>query len=215
MTRTESMLSRAIAKRISSFVFGTILTYSCVPIMNANAGFNPLQSTEQNLIDDVAALRLPINELLSDLTPNDQPNPIGVFSVQTLLKGGLDDSNVVLTYSSVYIKPLLSLMEKTATTVKLESEDDNKRFSLLPKLMLGHIIELDQAIKSQKASEQEKEVEEVVETLNEFLSLASKKYKVDVFKPVKPLTDAQLFGPLGCEFYGKVRVPGSNACVVK
>ena len=183
--------------------------------MNANAGFNPLQSTEQNLVDDVAALRLPINQLLSDLTPVNQPNPVGVFSVQTLLKGGPDDSNVVLTYSSVYIKPLLSLMEKTAATVKFENEEDSKRFNLLPKLMQGHILELDQAIKSQKGSEQQKEVDEVVETLNEFLSLASKKYKVAEFQPVKPLTDAQLFGPLGCEFYGKVRVPGSNACTIK
>ena len=62
------------------------------------------------------------------------------------------------------------------------------------------------------AKEQAKEVDEVRETLAEFLKLAGTKYEVAPFKPIRPLTDKELFGPLGCEFWGKKRIPGSNAC---
>ena len=56
-------------------------------------------------------------------------------------------------------------------------------------------------------------IKQVQETLDEFLKVASAKYKVKPFLPTRPLTDKELFGPLGCEFYGKQRVIGSNACI--
>ena len=58
-------------------------------------------------------------------------------------------------------------------------------------------------------------VEEVFETLNEFLDLASKKYEVQRYVDVKQISDKDLYGPLGCEFWGKDRAEGSNACVEK
>jgi len=103
-------------------------------------------------------------------------------------------------------------MEKLAPQLKLTDEEAQKRVEILPQLMKGHILELNQAIQEMKASSQSKEVEEVQETLAEFLKLASNQYEVKPYTPVRPLTDAELYGPLGCEFWGKKRVPGSNAC---
>jgi len=125
----------------------------------------------------------------------------------------VEDSNVVKTYEEVYIKPLQNAMEKSVNVIKLNNDEQQKRLEILPQLMKGHILELDQAITSLSAKEQEKEVEEIVETLNEYLNLVKNQYNVVVYQPVKALSDAALFGPLGCEFYGKKRVPGSNACI--
>lgn len=96
--------------------------------------------------------------------------------------------------------------------LKLDSTVDNDRLLVLPLLMKGHTIELTQAIEAQKADAQAREVEEVQETLAEFLKLASTKYNVEPFRPTRSLTDAELFGPLGCEFWGKKRMQGSNTC---
>ncbi len=103
-------------------------------------------------------------------------------------------------------------MEKSLNIIKLKNDEQQKRLEILPQLMKGHILELDQAITSLSAKEQEKEVEEIVETLNEYLNLVKNQYEVEMFQPVKAISDKDLFGPLGCEFYGKQRVPGSNAC---
>lgn len=103
-------------------------------------------------------------------------------------------------------------MEKLAPVLKLKDEEAQKRVEILPQLMKGHILELNQAIQEMKATSQAKEVEEVQETLAEFLKLASLSYEVKPYTPIRPLTDAELYGPLGCEFWGKKRVPGSNAC---
>jgi hypothetical protein len=140
-----------------------------------------------------------------------QPNAIGVFAVTQLLKGGKEDSDVVANYMSNYIKPCQMKMEKIAAKMALEGESQ-KRLEILPQLMKGHIIELTLAIKSEKAEEQAKEVEEVQETLAEFLKLASDKYKVVPYAPARPLTDKDYMGPLGCEFWGKKRIEGSNKC---
>ena len=89
--------------------------------------------------------------------------------------------------------------------------------------MQGHLLELSQAIAAQDAAQQEREVAEVQETLEEFLSLAARDGRLSV--PAAPAgsssaggseaarRDAELFGPFGCGFYGKTRVPGSNACI--
>ena len=105
-------------------------------------------------------------------------------------------------------------MEKSVSIIKLSDDEQQKRLQILPQLMKGHILELDQAIASLSAKEQEKEVEEIVETLIEYLNLVKNQYEVVMYQPVKALSDNALFGPLGCEFYGKVRVPGSNGCMV-
>ena len=116
----------------------------------------------------------------------------------------------------IYQKPLQKNMEKlTPKLNKITDSSSIERLNLLPKLMLGHILELTQAIDSQVAKDQLKELEEVQETLAEFLKISSDKYDVKPYIPSRPLTDAELFGPLGCEFWGKKRVPGSNACAPK
>jgi hypothetical protein len=132
-----------------------------------------------------------------------------------VLKDTKEDSEVVLNYLETYIKPLQVKMEKIAGKLQLSSEEDQKRAQTLPLLMKGHILELSQAIKEQKSAFEAREVEEVQETMAEFLKLSSSKYKVDPYTPTRPLSDAELFGPLGCEFWGKVRAQGSNACVDK
>jgi hypothetical protein len=111
------------------------------------------------------------------------------------------------------IKPCQQKMSNLAPSLRL-GEEAQTRLELLPQLMKGHIIELTQAIKEMKAESQAREVEEVQETLAEFLKLASTKYNVAPYRPTRPLSDAELYGPLGCEFWGKKRVPGSNACYV-
>lgn len=183
----------------------------------AHAGFALFQSAEQNKLDEISSFQKPVDELLSSLRPTMQPNPIGVFSETQLLKGGYEDSNVVLNYKSLYLEPLQVKMEefvKLIISKDFGDEESKNRLKSLPLLMKGHLLELDQAIKSQKASEQAKEVEEVQETLAEFLKLCSlNKFSVTPYVPTRPLTDKELFGPLGCEFWGKQRVPGSNACV--
>jgi hypothetical protein len=103
-------------------------------------------------------------------------------------------------------------MEKLVPKLKLDNSENLDRIKVLPALMKGHIFELTQAIDEMKSSSQLKEVEEVQETLAEFLKIASITYKVTPYIPIRPLNDAELFGPLGCEFWGKKRVPGSNAC---
>lgn len=133
----------------------------------------------------------------------------------TLQYTGVEDSNVVKTYEEVHIKPLQNAMEKSLNVIKLKNDEQQKRLEILPQLMKGHILELDQAIASLSAKEQEKEVEEIVETLNEYLNLVKNQYEVEMFQPAKAISDKDLFGPLGCGFYGKQRVPGSNACVEK
>ena len=104
-------------------------------------------------------------------------------------------------------------MEDLAPKIKLDDSTTQERLKVLPALMKGHILELTQAIESMSGPDQLKESEEVQETLAEFLKLISSKYTVKPFLPSRPLTDAELFGPLSCEFWGKTRVPGSNACV--
>jgi len=103
-------------------------------------------------------------------------------------------------------------MEKVAANLKLPSEEDQKKIEVLPLLMKGHIAELTQAIQSMQAPAQEREVAEVQETLADFLKLAATKYVITPYVAPRPLSDAELFGPLGCEFWGKKRIEGSNAC---
>lgn len=178
----------------------------------ARAGF--FTSAEQDQVTELNKLQKPIAELLDQLRPADIPNAIGVYSKTQVLRGGKEDSDVVRNYLSVYITPCQQKLQEVAAKLKLEGEAQTKVESL-PLLMKGHMLELAQAIDSGKADAQAREVEEVQETLADFLKLASSKYSVEPYTPPRPLTDAELFGPLGCEFWGKERVPGSNQCQAK
>ena len=198
-----------LKKKGKYLILGSILSLVGSQL-KANAGFFSTQ--EQDQIDEISKFQKPIAELLDQLRPTNTPNAIGVYSMSQMLKGGKEDSDVVLSYLEFYIKPCQRVMESVAGRLKLSSEEDQKKIELQPFLMKGHIAELTQAIQSMKAVDQEREVKEVFDTLADFLKLASTKYTVQPYIPSRPLTDAELFGPLGCQFWGKKRVEGSNAC---
>eukprot|EP01031_Cornospumella_fuschlensis_P023229 gene23229-28215_t len=186
-------------------------------------------SSEQKEVNEINAYEKPVTELYEELTPRMQPNSIGIFMKMQTLKGGKDDSDVVQVYMDNYLKPMQKKMALNSQHVKLAKEDDQKRLELLPQLMQGHLLELQQAIQSQNAVDQRKEVEEVLETLTEYLGLVKLGgYEVQEYvqpgaglsggmgESGKPLAnDKELFGPLSCEWWGKVRVEGSNACTEK
>ena len=172
-------------------------------------------SDVQNKVDQIAAFQRPINDLLDQLKPVSSPNAIGIYSNTQILRGGKEDANVVLTYLSTYIQPLQQQMATLAPLLSLPSAEAQEKAEVKPLLMKGHIAELNQAINEMNFLSQAKEITEVQETLAEFLKLAALKYEVTPFVPTRPLTDAELFGPLGCEFWGKKRAEGSNACIEK
>lgn len=78
--------------------------------LNSYAGF--FSSKEQDSIDEISKYQKPISELLDQLRPTMVPNAVGVFSVQQILRGGKEDSDVVLTYLSTYISPLQKKMSE-------------------------------------------------------------------------------------------------------
>lgn len=177
---------------------------------SARAGL--FTSEEQDQIERIGSFQRPIFELLDQLRPSVVPNTVGVYAQTQVLKGGKEDSDVVLNYLETYIKPCQSKMLEAAPKLKLVNAADQTRIELLPQLMMGHILELNQAIKDMKADSQAREVEEVTETLAEYLKLASSKYVVNVYVAPRALTEKEYLGPLGCEFWGKKRIEGSNAC---
>eukprot|EP01038_Epipyxis_sp_PR26KG_P004457 gene4457-6303_t len=170
-------------------------------------------STEQNAVNDVSSFQKPIAELLDQLKPSYIPNPIGVYSQTQVLKSTKEDADVVLVYLETYIKPCQKKMEEGVKLISPKLDPSvQERFQLLPLLMKGHIAELNQAINEIKVESEGKEVQEVQETLAEYLKIASSKFDVVPYAPPRPLSDSELFGPLGCQFWGKTRVEGSNAC---
>ena len=204
---SSSQSSKNVAKSVSAAAaLISVFAFS----RSANAGL--FQSAEQDDVDSISAYQKPVFELLEQLRPSVVPNTVGVYAKTQVLKGGKEDSDVVLNYMETYIKPCQSKMLAVAKKLKLPNPADQTRLELLPLLMLGHVLELTQAIKEMKADNQGKEVAEVSETLGEFLVLASSAYKVDKFIPPRMLTDKEYLGPFGCEFWGKKRVEGSNAC---
>jgi hypothetical protein len=176
----------------------------------ANAGL--FSSAEQDGIDAISSYQKIVAELLDQLKPVEIPNAVGVYAPTQVLKGGKEDSAVVATYMYTHFMPLQAKMAELAPKLKL-SEDTQKRVEVLPGLMKGHLLELKQAIAEMTATSQAREVEEIQETLAEFLKLASSKYNVTPFVPSRPLKESELFGPFSCEFWGRTRLPGSNTCV--
>jgi len=208
------MVDMSGVKRKLNAAILAVLVSGSVSVQPSAAGIPFFTSTEQSAVDDISSYQRPTAELLDSLKPTMQPNPIGVYQETQLLKGGLEDSLVVKNYKESYFVPLLRKLSSAAPTLKLDAADQT-RLEVLPKLLQGHLIELDEAIKEQKAESQSREVQEIQETLAEFLKLSSSKYVVEPYIPTRPLSDKELFGPLGCEFWGKTRVPGSNACMDK
>lgn len=198
---TSSMeSSRSYSKQISSAaaLLLPILAFST----SAKAGL--FMSDEQEAINSLAIFQKPVYDLLEQLRAGKNQ----------VLKGGVEDSNVVQQNVNIYIVPLQAKMAEVAPKLKLTDAASQTRIELLPLLMKGHILELTQAIKEGKAPSQFKEVEEVSETLAEYLKLASSKYTVTAFIAPRPFTDAEFFGPFGCEYWGKKRVEGTNKCEV-
>jgi hypothetical protein len=185
----------------------SVLTFS----RGAKAGL--FQSDEQDAVDKINYYQKPVFELLSQLSPNVIPNAVGVFAKTQVLKDGKEDADVVLNYMSTYIVPCQTKMLEVAPKLKLKDPVAQTRLELLPLLMKGHILELTQAISSMKAENQAKEVKEVSETLAEYLLLASTQYKVVPYIAPGILTDKEYLGPFGCEFWGKKRIEGTNACM--
>lgn len=199
--------SRGVAKTVSA---ATALFSVFAFSRSANAGL--FQSDEQDAIDNLSSYQKPVFELLDQLRPSVIPNTVGVYAQTQVLKGGKEDSDVVLNYLETYIKPCQAKMAEVASKLKLANPTDQTRIELLPLLMKGHILELGQAIKTMKSEDQAKEVAEVSETLAEYLILSSSKYKVERFIPPRMLSDKEYLGPFGCEFWGKKRIEGSNYC---
>lgn len=204
--------SLEVERESKATAIGGIVAAGLVLGSKRAVAFDFFPSKEQEGVNAVSSFQKPVYEVLNQLRPYDTPNALGIYSKQQILKGGQDDSNVVLLYLINYITPLQQKMEEVAKGLSLEGSSQ-ERIELLPKLMLGHTLELKAAIKSLKSEEQLKEVEEVWETLQEFLKLASTKYKVTQYVDIKQISDADLYGPFGCGFYGKKRAEGSNACV--
>lgn len=63
---------------------------------SARAGL--FTSEEQDQIERIASFQRPIFELLDQLRPSVVPNAVGVYAQTQILKGGKEDSDVVLNY---------------------------------------------------------------------------------------------------------------------
>lgn len=205
----NKVTKKAFTTAAVTFMIGNLLGGIPQSAQAAPGGWFP--SSEQKAVNEISTYQRPIYDILEQLTPSMIPNTVGVYSNTQLLKGGKEDADVVANYMENFIKPCQQEMEKLAVKLPLSAEDKEKA-TTYAQLMKGHILELQQAIKSQKTEEQRKEVQEVQETLADYLKLISVKYEVEPYMPPRPVTDKELFGPLGCEFWGKKRVPGSNAC---
>lgn len=154
-------------------------------------------------LDDVARARQKVEEVLS-----------GLKSKQ--LKGGKDDSATVVRYMDAHYKPLQEKMVTLAPKMKVGDEEKQKRLETLPLLLKGHLFELAAAARTGVAAEQLQEMEEVAESVDEFLALAreSGRYQVrDYLGPAPEFDVKREYGPFACEFWGKVRLPESNVCV--
>ena len=112
----QSSLEKAGEVSKMTGVIGALVTTNSA---RANAiSFFP--SDAQKGIDSVAAFQKPVYELLNMLKPSMVPNAVGVYSMQQQLKGGKDDSDVVLLYNINYIIPLQKKMDEVAGKLKLD-----------------------------------------------------------------------------------------------
>ena len=181
----------------------TILVSSL--IKSPSNAFDLFPSKEQVSINNIADYRKIVDELVFMLTPNQQANAVGTYASVQLLKDSKEDCDVVATYLNTKFKPLQIKMKDIASKLNLPDEKQT-RIELLPNLMLGHTLELSQAIKSKSSKEELKEVLEIKQTLEEFLVLASTKYNVNDLK----LDGAPLPLPLYVKGKGFLKIDEKN-----
>lgn len=168
---------------------------------NALFGFGENKSKEQLAVEALAGYRAPVADVIRQLKAQE-------------LRGGRDDSAVVTNYAKKYFEPLQADMAQLAKGLKL-AEEDQKKAETQPLLMKGHLLELAQACAAGDAKEQLEEMEEVQETLDDFLKLAATKYTVPEMLLGRAATSVEYYSIFGCEFWGLKNKPDSNVCEPK
>lgn len=98
--------------------------------------------------------------------PANIPPPAAVLTQlkEKKLKGGADDSAVVVRYADSIYKPMQERLVALAPQIKLPAEGEGaeekqKRLETLPFLLKGHLLELAAACRSGDAKEQLQEME--------------------------------------------------------
>lgn len=212
--KPEIDLTKKMKKFFTASIASILIAASPFTSSAAQAGwFGPSEVEKQ--INDLCACQKQVTILHQQLTPTVLRNSIGVEMPMQLLKGGVEDSAFVQTTLDTVLKPCQAKMQSLTPQLTQLDEETQKKITNLPLLMKGHLLELQQAVNSLKASEQEKEVAEVEETLNDYLTAVNNKYPVSFYqgKDKQYLSDKEYYGPFGCEFWGKVRLEGSKTCV--
>ncbi|CAM9731474.1 unnamed protein product [Ectocarpus sp. 4 AP-2014] len=160
--------------------------------------FGPKDNPELEAVVKVAGYSRFVNKLEQDLKAG-------------ALKGGPEDSVVVLRVLEVYLEPMQEEMLKVAPLMQLAGRESRERVKLLPLIMKGHLLELKAACGTKDAKEQLEEVQEVRETLDEFIALAKTRYEIAPLDP-EGAPDGDQLGIFGCSFYGMKRTDGSSRC---
>lgn len=203
-------LKKLIGISLASFIFASS-PFTPTPVQAGWFGPSPVEKQ----INDLCTCQKQVTILHQQLQPGLVRNSIGVEIPTQLLRGGPEDSAFLQTTLETKLKPCQNTMQTLAPQLTELDEESKKKITNLPLLMKGHLLELQQAIDSQKVSEQEKEVAEVEETLNDYLNVVNTKYPVNFYEgKAKPyISDKDYYGPLGCEFWGKVHIDGSKNCI--
>mmetsp|Transcript_1244 Transcript_1244/g.1656 ORF Transcript_1244/g.1656 Transcript_1244/m.1656 type:complete len:242 (-) Transcript_1244:200-925(-) len=197
LEKVDGSVSRRDILKTAPLVFlGGVLSGSSRS--EAIFGFGPSKSQEQKNVEEIAKYRVPVEKVVKELKSKQ-------------LRGGPDDSFVVINYLKTYYDPMQVKMVEVAKTLNLEAEKQ-KKIETLPLLMKGHLLELQQACVAQSAKDQLEEMEEVEETLAEFLTLAQSKYNIPELVDSRSATPEEYFGAFGCEFWGLKRRKDSNYC---
>lgn len=199
-----AFLSTGAAAVAAAVMAGTGAMVAAPRIAAADIGGLPIpfvggrtSRPEQGQVLEVAQYSLVVNKVEEDLRAG-------------ALKGGAEDSAVVVRILETFLKPMQQTMAKAAPAMRLAGRENVERVKLLPLLMKGHLLELEEACEAGSAKDQLREVEEVKETVDEFLALAKSRYEVTAKAPTSPEGDQ--LGIFGCTFYGLKRVEGTNTC---
>ncbi len=200
-TRKEALLQGSMGALVLGFAAGGVVGNGNARQRRANAFPFGGGDDAAGGLDEVARAREKVEEVLA-----------GLKSKQ--LKGGKEDSSTVIRYLDAHYKPLQEKMVALAPKLKLDDKEKQERAETLPLLLKGHLLELVAAARKGDAAEQLEEMEEVAESVDEFLALGALKYQVKSYLGPKPEFDVMKeYGPFSCEFYGKVRLPESNVCI--
>eukprot|EP00184_Porphyridium_aerugineum_P001971 CAMPEP_0184706190 /NCGR_PEP_ID=MMETSP0313-20130426/36630_1 /TAXON_ID=2792 /ORGANISM="Porphyridium aerugineum, Strain SAG 1380-2" /LENGTH=173 /DNA_ID=CAMNT_0027167737 /DNA_START=184 /DNA_END=705 /DNA_ORIENTATION=- len=124
-------------------------------IINWDALFSPKSTEEINRlkkVEEVGLRRSRITELVSY-----------VKSHELLTE---DDILFVKRFIPIWIQPIVGMMQEAVATVS------DERLKTLPQLMTGHLLELQVAVKLQDGKQILNELDEIEETVDEFLGNA-------------------------------------------